>query len=79
MTAPSVVDADRVVSIPAEVVREEMDSRQNRRERSLTDCQRRMIREVCEALVGVLVIEGGAGTGRTAAAESPAAHTRASA
>ena len=60
---------DRVVSIPAQVVREEMDSWQRRRGRSLTDGQRRMIREVCEGRGGVLVIEGRAGTGKTAAAE----------
>ena len=40
-----------------------------RRGRSLTDGQRRMIREVCEGRGGVLVIEGRAGTGKTAAAE----------
>ena len=60
---------DRVVSIPAQVVREEMDSWQSRHGRSLTDGQRRMIREVCEGRGGVLVIEGRAGTGKTAAAE----------
>jgi ATP-dependent exoDNAse (exonuclease V) alpha subunit len=60
---------DRVVSIRAQMVREEMESWQKRRGRSLTDGQRRMIHDICLGRGDVLVIEGRAGTGKTAAAE----------